>query len=233
MRGLLFIPAILSVTAPATAQTTPKPTQSADEIVCKLFNECGTKTYSADQKFEKAKVEQDFTFVPRNGKTADRPTATTRPPVSTPKSGYVSGYVSGNARNRPMSVGSSRYAAPAAAAASQGAASPFELRVNFRLGSATLTPAGRVQAQEFAKALMLPAVSGRRVRIEGHTDAIGTRAENLVLSRNRADAVADFLVAQGVSGDRLETAGFGFDRPLDSRALTSPVNRRVEIVVVN
>ena len=229
MRGLLFIPAILLVAGPATAQTAPKPTQSADEIVCKLFNECGTKTYSADQKFEKAKVEQDFTFVPRNAKAAARPAATMRPPASTPKSGYVSD----NARNRPMSVGSSRYTAPAAAAASQGAASPYELRVNFRLGSAMLTPEGRAQAQEFAKALMVPSVSGRRVRIEGHTDAIGTRAENLVLSRNRADAVADFLIAQGVAGDRLETAGFGFDRPLDSRTLTSPVNRRVEIVVVN
>ncbi len=228
MRGLLFIPAILLVTVPATAQTAPKPTQSADEIVCKLFNECGTKTYSADQKFEKAKTEQDFTFVPRGSKSASRPTAMARATATTPKTGYVNE----TARNRPMSAGTARYTAPAAAAASQGAASPFELRVNFRLGSATLTPEGRVQAQEFAKALMLPAVSGRRVRIEGHTDAIGSRAENLTLSRNRADAVAGFLVAQGVAQDRLETAGFGFDRPLNSQAPASPVNRRVEIVVV-
>ncbi len=229
MRGLFFIPAILLVAVPATAQTAPKPTQSADEIVCKLFNECGTKSYSADQKFEKAKTEQDFTFVPRNGKSTARPVAVTRAPAGSPKASFVNDAPS---RNRPMSVGSNRYAVSAAAAPT-GSASPFELRVNFRLGSAILTSAGRSQAQEFAKALMLPAVTSRRVRIEGHTDAIGSRADNLALSRNRAAAVADFLIAQGVSGERLETAGFGFDRPLNSNAPASPVNRRVEIVVVN
>lgn len=70
-----------------------------------------------------------------------------------------------------------------------------------------------------------------RVRIDGHTDNIGTAEYNLGLSKRRANSVKEFLVSAGVPASQLETEGFGFDRPAypnetaDGRA----GNRRVEI----
>lgn len=72
-----------------------------------------------------------------------------------------------------------------------------------------------------------------RLRIEGHTDNIGSDAYNLELSKRRAAAVKNALVARyGVAADRLSTTGYGASRPketndtLDGRAR----NRRVELV---
>lgn len=72
------------------------------------------------------------------------------------------------------------------------------------------------------------------VRIVGHTDDVGDRAHNLVLSRDRAQAVADYLVRHGVASHRLEVEGVGPDHPLvpnvDERARAR--NRRIEFVLV-
>jgi outer membrane protein OmpA-like peptidoglycan-associated protein len=75
----------------------------------------------------------------------------------------------------------------------------------------------------------------RRIRIEGHTDNIGSAKFNLDLSRRRAQAVLDYLVSQGkVDSARLEREGYGFDRPIgandteEGRAL----NRRVEFMIL-
>ena len=47
------------------------------------------------------------------------------------------------------------------------------------------------------------------------------------LSQQRAQAVADYLVSQGIAANRLEVRGYGFDRPLPSK-YASPENRQVE-----
>ena len=54
-----------------------------------------------------------------------------------------------------------------------------------------------------------------RIRIEGNADERGTREYNLALGARRANAVRDFLVAQGVSASRIETISFGKERPID------------------
>jgi OOP family OmpA-OmpF porin len=67
--------------------------------------------------------------------------------------------------------------------------------------------------------------------IEGHTDRRGTRVYNDELSKQRADAVKDYLVNNmGVSGDRLRTMGKGFSEPADSKHPYAPANRRVVVV---
>jgi outer membrane protein OmpA-like peptidoglycan-associated protein len=75
----------------------------------------------------------------------------------------------------------------------------------------------------------------RKVRIEGHTDEVGTRDYNLKLSDDRARAVMDYLVARGVEAARLEAAGFGFDKPLSpgKSKKDRELNRRVEFVIVD
>lgn len=71
------------------------------------------------------------------------------------------------------------------------------------------------------------------VRIEGHTDAQGSRELNTTLSQRRANSVKDYLIHQGVDGTRLQAKGFGPDRPADTNATEAgrTNNRRVEFVI--
>lgn len=55
----------------------------------------------------------------------------------------------------------------------------------------------------------------RSVVIEGHGDERGTREYNLALGERRADAVQDFLTAQGVSPRQTEIVSYGEERPED------------------
>jgi len=71
------------------------------------------------------------------------------------------------------------------------------------------------------------------VYVDGYTDAIGSRAYNLGLSKRRADAVKAYLVDNGVSSSRITTRGFGMDNPVASNATEAgrAENRRAEIIV--
>ncbi|TNE49392.1 MAG: hypothetical protein EP343_11995 [Deltaproteobacteria bacterium] len=72
-----------------------------------------------------------------------------------------------------------------------------------------------------------------RIRIEGHTDDVGTPTYNLDLSQRRASAVRRYLMSKGIRGSRMRSAGYGEGRPLIRS--TSPEarakNRRVEFVI--
>lgn len=72
----------------------------------------------------------------------------------------------------------------------------------------------------------------RVVRIEGYTDSTGTPEDNLTLSRDRAQSVADMLVDLGVDEKRLQVEGYGDQYPLEANASERgrAQNRRVEIV---
>ncbi|MBN2799164.1 MAG: OmpA family protein [Deltaproteobacteria bacterium] len=74
----------------------------------------------------------------------------------------------------------------------------------------------------------------RRIRVEGHTDSDGNDAYNLSLSEGRAGAVVSFLISAGVEADRLEPAGFGETRPIDTNDTEEGKsrNRRVEFMIV-
>ncbi len=72
----------------------------------------------------------------------------------------------------------------------------------------------------------------QHVRIEGHTDERGTREYNLALGERRANAVLQYLVANGIAKDRLETISYGKERPADPGhdETAWAKNRRVELV---
>ena len=53
-----------------------------------------------------------------------------------------------------------------------------------------------------------------RLEVGGHTDAVGSDADNLLLSERRAKAVYDYLVLRGVAADRLTYRGYGESRPV-------------------
>ncbi|MDW8012382.1 MAG: OmpA family protein [Bacteroidota bacterium] len=70
------------------------------------------------------------------------------------------------------------------------------------------------------------------VEVRGHTDSVGTDEQNLRLSRMRAEAVRNFLIAQGVEPRRITAIGFGRTQPIDSNdtATGRARNRRVELI---
>ncbi|HEK1691330.1 membrane protein [Pseudomonas putida] len=72
----------------------------------------------------------------------------------------------------------------------------------------------------------------RVVRIEGYADNTGAPEDNLKLSRDRAQAVADMLVDLGVDEKRLQVEGYGDQYPIEANASERgrAQNRRVEIV---
>lgn len=72
------------------------------------------------------------------------------------------------------------------------------------------------------------------ILIVGHTDAVGTADYNQGLSQRRAQSVANYLVAQGVSVARLRTAGRGEMEPIATNDTEGgrQTNRRVEIAIV-
>jgi OOP family OmpA-OmpF porin len=70
--------------------------------------------------------------------------------------------------------------------------------------------------------------------IEGHTDSDGKDAANQKLSEDRAGAVKNYLIENGIDASRLSSAGFGESKPIDSNktAKGKANNRRVEVKLV-
>ncbi len=75
-----------------------------------------------------------------------------------------------------------------------------------------------------------------RVQINGHTDNTGNAAANKVLSLQRATAVVNYLIENGISKDRLRAVGFGEERPIvsnDDEIGGREINRRTEIEIID
>jgi outer membrane protein OmpA-like peptidoglycan-associated protein len=103
--------------------------------------------------------------------------------------------------------------------------------VLFDSGKATLQPGGRSKLRELAN--ILDRYPRTIVTITGNTDSRGTAAFNDQLSKERAQAVADALIANGVNPGRILTRGAGFANPVATNATPEgrQQNRRVDIVV--
>jgi outer membrane protein OmpA-like peptidoglycan-associated protein len=80
---------------------------------------------------------------------------------------------------------------------------------------------------------IIQAHPGLNLTIEGYTDTTGTAEYNLKLSQQRSDAVRDFLISQGLSGDTITSKGLGQENPVadNGTAAGRQLNRRVEIIV--
>jgi outer membrane protein OmpA-like peptidoglycan-associated protein/tetratricopeptide (TPR) repeat protein len=101
----------------------------------------------------------------------------------------------------------------------------------FATNSYELTERSKFILRQFAT--FLKANPTIKVSIHGHTDDVGDDAKNMTLSVNRAKAVMDFLVAEGVKASRLKYAGFGETKPKvsNSNEGNRALNRRTEFVI--
>lgn len=102
-------------------------------------------------------------------------------------------------------------------------------KVEFEFGTAKLSPSSFPILQEVAD--YLKATPGiKKMAVEGHTDNKGSAALNKKLSADRAASCMNWLTSHGIAADRLESAGYGMDKPLvdNDTDANRAKNRRVE-----
>ena len=103
-------------------------------------------------------------------------------------------------------------------------------RINFALNSDVVPGSAYAFVERMGE--LLRDQPQLRVRIEGHTDALGSDDYNLMLSQRRAASVAEHLVrSQGIDPARLVVLGYGEAAPLTANAY-DPRNRRVQFARV-
>jgi outer membrane protein OmpA-like peptidoglycan-associated protein len=103
--------------------------------------------------------------------------------------------------------------------------------VLFDTGQYSLKPGAREKLAKVAGILL--AYPGLNIAVGGYTDNVGGDAMNQTLSENRADAVRDYLVQQGVARNSVSAQGFGNTLAVasDDNSAGRQQNRRVELVV--
>ena len=104
-------------------------------------------------------------------------------------------------------------------------------RMFFTYDSAELSAVARRQLQQ--QAAWLRQFPNTRIVVEGHCDERGTREYNIALGDRRAVVVKNYLVALGVSADRIDTISYGKERPVEPMQTESAwsKNRRAVMVV--
>jgi outer membrane protein OmpA-like peptidoglycan-associated protein len=103
--------------------------------------------------------------------------------------------------------------------------------VLFDFNKYTLKPGAREKLAKVSGILL--AYPGLQIQLEGHTDAVGSEEYNQKLSEDRANAVREYVVTQGVPANTVTAKGFGKTQPVASNdnAAGRQKNRRVEMVV--
>jgi outer membrane protein OmpA-like peptidoglycan-associated protein len=104
--------------------------------------------------------------------------------------------------------------------------------LNFATNSAVLTDSSKTQLDDLVK--IMKAYPNVVIKVEGHTDNIGNAVKNKKLSEDRAAAVKTHLNIQGIAATRVNTAGFGADKPIADNTTEEGrlKNRRIEAFVI-
>lgn len=102
----------------------------------------------------------------------------------------------------------------------------------FDTGKATIKPESVTVMVDIIQ--ILNEYPNAKFTVEGHTDSVGSSESNQRLSEARANSVRDFLINEGISGNRLTAIGFGEEKPIASNTtkLGRKQNRRVEINLI-
>jgi outer membrane protein OmpA-like peptidoglycan-associated protein len=96
-----------------------------------------------------------------------------------------------------------------------------------------------IQTKSFEELKSLAQVLALRqdimIEVEGHTDNRGDDAENMQLSKDRANEVKAYLVKNGIDGNRVKVSYYGETKPMGNNETESgrQMNRRVRIKIIN
>lgn len=95
-----------------------------------------------------------------------------------------------------------------------------------------LTETSKLQADTLVE--ILKTNIGLVIEVFGYTDRSGIEDKNIVLSKNRAKALHDYLIESGIDGERLFYSGCGSGNPLASNKYRwgRDINRRIELVII-
>ena len=106
--------------------------------------------------------------------------------------------------------------------------------IYFDYNKDTIRPESLPSVEKIAKLLNNEKYKAVRLSIEGHTDSTASRSYNQSLSERRAAAVKQALIGDGVDAARLESRGFGEDRPIAPNVTPEQRanNRRIEFKVI-
>lgn len=101
--------------------------------------------------------------------------------------------------------------------------------VTFATGSATLSRESKSTLDVVANRLLRQPT---RVEVQGHTSNTGSLEVNMRLSQERADAVRDYLISEGVTEESITANGYGPEQPIASNDTPEGrrANQRVELV---
>jgi outer membrane protein OmpA-like peptidoglycan-associated protein len=103
--------------------------------------------------------------------------------------------------------------------------------VLFRSGSFELAPGARERLAKVSGIIL--AYPSLHLAVEGHTDSVGSDEYNQNLSEQRAEAVRDYFVQQGIAAASIDAHGFGKTQPIASNDTSEgrQQNRRVELIL--
>lgn len=107
-------------------------------------------------------------------------------------------------------------------------------QIRFRTNLAKIIGAQSQAVLQDVAAAMRDAPRLKKVRIEGHTDSVGSDVANLKLSQARADAVMAELIKLGIDPGRLEAVGFGETKAMETNTTAAgrAANRRTEFHIL-
>jgi outer membrane protein OmpA-like peptidoglycan-associated protein len=109
---------------------------------------------------------------------------------------------------------------------------PVALNVFFEFNSATIRPEYYADLDKLGRVLTQPKYMEYHIKIDGHTDSVGSESYNQRLSERRAMSVKQYLVQHfNVQPQRLTTRGYGESQPMATNATDEgrSKNRRVQV----
>ena len=101
--------------------------------------------------------------------------------------------------------------------------------VQFDVAKATLRPGSYKDLQNLVE--YMKGKIGEKIEIGGHTDSSGIEEKNVILSQQRADAIKEYLVKNGIPADEIIAKGYGSTQPIADNQTPEgkQKNRRIEV----